>query len=659
MKKNKMMTLLLLPLLVSTIAGCGDKNNSSTDSKTSERNSGGVNVSNSVASEESYSFSQILDTTNLIPKDILDADVEINFAVYVEGQNRVIKDIGNYSPDPNDKTRKYHPEDVSSIELAKYFGAAYKFKEIAPNVKINLMYCSINEYDQMVRDFYEQNGYFPELMWGTDHVVEMLQNGYNFDLNRYSETEYFKQYNEYFLSRFNFGGFQAGFPISAEPWGIFVNMDTLKDYSIVMNLFDENGLCTQEYKDWVDDFTWDNFVSAINKTTNETHAGLSKVVEYFTSYSLPQVNDQFIREGTVDLTSPEVSQTLQKLLNYENEISQKCVYTYDTTGTGSTAKDAFPNAASWRGVENFVKDEYCTFYAEAPWALGTISTYISSTNEKNKNDSSIPVLDTHVDFLPYPKVDSSSPAYTGIAVEGLTVGNQCPVGTVCTNEKMLKMDVASYFAMFMGLDPRSIEGQSTVKYIFDSREYTGSLSLPLAKRGNKFAFQEGETSDPAYEYDDNWQYQLKLWFDIYDLYVTNDEPADVRYFTNITYGLLHMLDSMYMLEGMGDDYVTCLNFWNEPVNIPDAGSTKDIFDNWQGRFTRYGDPDTYAGRIGTDTYVSSVMAALSDIETEINTNSAIAWSFLQECVEEYYGADKGYNVLDKDSRNSYEGSKLI
>ena len=386
---------------------------------------------------------------------------------------------------------------------------------------------------------------------------------------------------------------------------------------------------------------------------------------------MESINSQFIKDGTVDLSSDEVLSTISQLLEYENELAKYCVYNYDETSLGSqlTAKEYYSNAAGWKTVENFVKDQYSTFMAEAPWSLTTISQFIKSNNEKALTDQSVTPLDTKIDFLPYPKVSSDDQAFTGIAVEGLTVGNLCPVGDkdglphCYSNSAELEQKVASYFAMFMGLDPRAIESQATVKYIHGGKEYTGSLTLPLTKRNSKFTWQEDEAyadiPDPAEDFDDNWQYQLALWFDVYDLYVTNNEEPDVRYFENITYGLVQMLDSIYMLDGMGDDYVTCLNFWNEPVNIPDGGDVKDIFDNWQGRYTRFRNEETNMGVLGTTGYVSAVLNHLGEVETEINENSATAWSFLQESVDYYYfdeDFNSLYNVLDKSYRNNYAGS---
>ncbi len=610
-----------------------------------------------------------IDTTGiLLPERVRGANLEIDCCIYVEGSNRRIPDIGNYSEDSNDTTHRYHPEDINYMELAPYFAAASAFNKVCPNVKINLLVYSIGEYNQMIQNYFESYGHLPHIMFGTDHVVEQLCFAYTYDLSRYAEeSPYYNQYNEYLMSRFNFGGFQAAVPISAEPWGIFVNMNDLEKYNIVLDAIDDTyGQCTDEYKNWVDNFTWDSFVNAASTSNTETHAGLSKMVEYFTSYSVPSIYNQYIKEGTIDISSNEIQATITQLLEFENELSQYCVYNYNDTSYGPylTAKEYFTNAAGWKGTENFVKDQYSTFYAEAPWALQAISQFVKSTNEQATIYPYVSPINTKVDFLPYPKLNSNSQAYTGIAVEGLTIGNQCPIGTTCTEDKQLKMDVAAYFAMFMGMDPLAIEARSKVKYTYGGRNCEGHMALPLIKRGVKYAWQEDEEyllkhEDPAAGYDDNWQYQLAKWFEINDLYVTNDQPADVRTFTNITYGLVKMLDSIYMLDGYGDDYVTCLNYWNEPVAVPDVsqdvdeGKTKDIFEDWQERFIQFKDTENNAGVLGTSTYVATVTAQLANIENEINENSDVAWAYLAECVAEYY--EQPYDITNKSYRNNYEG----
>ena len=679
MKNSKFLNLLLLPILAITISSCGDRI-SDISSDTNEYNSTNVDISSEESSYSEREWSQEDDVYDLIPQHVLDAQVEIDYLVYVDGQRDRIPDIGNYCWDktnPEYNTYRYHPEDIYHQELIRIAGAASEFKKIAPGVKINYQFCSISDYNQMIQDYLDAEGHLPHLMHGTDHVVEYLGIGYNHDLSEYSNSEYYQMYNDYFMSRFNFGGFQAGIPVQVDPWGVFVNMDALETFSIVNDVIDSDlGECTDEYKNWVDNFTWEKFVEAVKLSNNETHAGLSRMKEWFLSYSLPTINDQFVSSGTVDISSPEVMEDIKRLLEYENELSKYCVYEYNESSFGAEnsliAKPQFNNAAYWNAAKNFVEDQYATFQAENPWALAYYSQYVSAHNEKVAADvtGTMKPLNPNIDFVPYPKVDEDTQAYTGIAVEGVHVGEQCPVGEdgrkhCATASSELEMEVAAYFAMFLGIDPRAIQGRSEAQSFYNGLLYTGEVGFPLTERGKKFSWQEDDEyahlEDPAENFDDNWQYQLSLWFDVNNLYVIDEKEADVVNFTNVPYGLVKMLDSMYILEGVDDDYITCINYWNEPVNIPEGDGIKDIFDLWQARFWEFRNEETSDGVLGSASYVSNVLSQLSVMENDINTTAEIAWSFLQECVDNYYYSEDFeslYNVLNREERNDYEGSRF-
>ena len=606
-----------------------------------------------------------------IPEEVLNANETINLLVYIEGKEGIMRDIGNYSNDPEDDTKKYHPRDIESPEMVRWFAAASAFKKIAPNVKINLMYTPISTYNRMIGDYKEAYGHLPELMWGTDHVVTMLQEGYCTDLSEYANSEYYHAYNEYFMTRFNFGNFQAAFPLSVDPWGVFVNLDILEDPTnpVVSSIF-EDGYCTNEYKEWVDNLTIDTFTDAVKKTNNEKHAGLSKVVEYFTSYAMPSINESFIKDGKVDLTSDEVKEKIQHMLEKENELSQYCAYVYDKNSTGSIAKDGY-NVQPWNSTQDFALNHKFTFFAESPWALSNISNLI--TNAVKKDSDGIPVLDdngnyipnkearkTKIDFLPYPKADVNSDAYTGAAIEGLVVGNQFRMenGKKVPTQKnaKLKQDIAAYFAMFSSLDPHAINERKEIKYEINYQKFTGSLALPLIKQNYKFSWQDSELLNG---FSDIWSYQMSEWLKLNKLYITNDEEPDLVNFTNITYGLVKMLDSIYALKNVGDEsdnYVRCLNYWNEPVNIEKDGKVISIFERWQDRFTLYR-PNV----IGTNTYVSTIMKQLKEIEESINSNSEEAWLYLSDNVNTLYYDENGNplypDITNRDIRNDYEGSR--
>ena len=392
-------------------------------------------------------------------------------------------------------------------------------------------------------------------------------------------------------------------------------------------------------------------------TTDDTHAGLSKIYPALVSYSAGNIYNKYIQEGKVDFTSAEITQTMKQLLEWESELaadSKYTVYLYDETSVGNRPNNnKYPNAASWAGVANFCRDQYSTFFAEAPWAVPTISQYV----EENGLTGSI-----NVDVLPYPKVSEDDKAYSGVGVGGLVIGNQTPLDGITGNnsykgyssleEALLHQKVAAYFSMFMNADPRAIESRSHIKYLYNDIYYTGDITLPLTKKGFRYDWQsdpELAANDPSQDYEDNWQYQLALYLQLYDLYLTNDQPADVEDFTNVAYGLTTMLNCIY-----GDE-VTALNFANEPVNIFVDGEPVDIFEDWNLRQEYFIDPETLTGTLGTSTYVDTILSHLADLENFINDNTKNVWYDLQDNIDMYYGAGK-YNVLDRSYRNDYEGS---
>ena len=101
MKKN-ILVLSLISMLSLTISGCGDNtisdlsNTPSNDdlSNTPSDESSSGNIYESM-SDESYKGSIEEDYTKLIPDDVLNASVSIDFLTYIEGQDGYITDIGN------------------------------------------------------------------------------------------------------------------------------------------------------------------------------------------------------------------------------------------------------------------------------------------------------------------------------------------------------------------------------------------------------------------------------------------------------------------------------------------------------------------------------------------------------------------------------------
>ena len=72
------------------------------------------------------------------------------------------------------QVRKYGPEDIQFMDLAKFVGAAQAFKNYAPNVKINVIYCDSSEYEQTIRAYREQYGHLPHVFHPSLKIVDMI-----------------------------------------------------------------------------------------------------------------------------------------------------------------------------------------------------------------------------------------------------------------------------------------------------------------------------------------------------------------------------------------------------------------------------------------------------------------------------------------------------
>ena len=203
MKKSNLIKLLMLPLLLVSTSGCNETNNeqeTSTDKPSVEES---IKPSTPVdptdvpsepetpsdtpsdilsdltesieepTEEPSYNFDPKEDVYGLLPERVKNAELEIDLLIYIVGQDGVMKDIGNYSPDlvngiPTDletgEQRKYGPEDIKLSDLAKFVGAAQEFKKYAPGVKINVIYCTDTEYNNTMKAYNDQYGHLPHIM---------------------------------------------------------------------------------------------------------------------------------------------------------------------------------------------------------------------------------------------------------------------------------------------------------------------------------------------------------------------------------------------------------------------------------------------------------------------------------------------------------------
>ena len=544
--------------------------------------------------------SDSFEKSKLIPEEVLNANVEIDilFDKQAEGYD-TYTDIGKY-----DKPIEY-------VELFRFFSAAKEFNKIAPNVKINLI-TSENKGDYVYK-----KGHQPHLIVIGDSVNTIIPSNYIIDgsvtdLSRYADAIYFKKYNDNIVNSFNFGGFQLAFPLQFDPYGVFVNLDHLQEGKVVSEVL-TNGLCSEEYKEYVDNFTYDSFVDSVRKTTTATHVGLDYLNTLIPNLSLDNFYSSIVKNNYIDLDGKEAIVQTTKLLECENELSKYCLYEYGTMGY--RYKDQFFNAAPWNVKKNFIIDKYSTFSAEFPWNLSTISYYAKQNS-----------VEFNLDYLPYPKIDGTSSFKSGVSATGVAVGNLCPIGLsgaerCYSSNAKLEMDVASYFAMFMSIDPRAHNAYYEMRTTNNEK---GVPLLPLVEKNIAVDLQND--FNISSDFDDLFNYQLSYYLQNNDLLITDDKLPDVVNYTNVKYGFAKVLNTIY-----GENPTAIYLNHTPSLNIM----------SWS---KRYHNSESIEGSVGTDSYVTTILSKLDRIEKDLNYHIDDYWLNIQNGLDKNYGKNK-YKVI--------------
>ncbi len=616
MKKN----CLLSSLLVLALCGCGGGNDNPSTSTTVVDPSSRPSESTSTNTSSSWSepeISQEDDVVKMIPQEVLNYEGSIDILIYIEGQDNTMVDIGS---------SRYTTQDLFDTDIAKYAAAAREFRKIAPKVKFNVIYCNINDFDERIQQYNDQNGHLPHIIHPTKQFYEMMENGLVADLSRYSDSEYFQSLNPSFMEKLTFGNFVAAFPTHYAPYGMFVNKNILKKDSIV----DPTNQIA--YEEWVDNLTYEEFVNVCKETYHPyENAGLSHVTEMAQSLSYPSIYKQYCETGEIEFNNEDV----KKMLELESELADYS--TFDYSVSANTTKDEFTDVKFWNVNDSFVNG-YFTFDMEAPWNIGVISQ-IAENAGKGHND---------FDFMPYPKADENTDNYVGIGIGGLVIGDQCPISNgekKCRSAtSQLEMDVAAYFTMFMITDPRAIKAEAEIEFkINDNTGATskGVVPLPLIDKNFRFSWQDDPEvvasigGDPSEGFDNNWEYQMSLYLKTYKTWwddSTNPEP-DVKYFTNVNYGLSKIIDIVY------EQPENVIDYRSLPLTINPGGSEViNIMEDWSDRYEDY--------VLTSETYVADLIAKLPEMQEKVNSNTRTAYEFFQECLDDFYGVGK-YNVMEK------------
>ena len=568
------------------------------------------------------------DELHLIPESVLNWNGEIDFLMYFEGHTGGYKDIGS---------GQYTTADLNDSAIARFVSSAVEFKKLAPNIKINLLWCPIADYGNEIIRYVSSHGHYPHIMHSVDHVNEVIQQGMATDLSEYNHSEYYQSYDPSVLAEFNFGGFQGAVPYMLYPMGVFVNTALLERRYIPYDT-DVLGVDSQgeiDFSKW----TFENFVDICKRVSdfNNSIAALPHMSQDIVSYAVASINQNFIFNKRVNLDTA----LIRDLIDLEAELSKYTAYIYPDA---NKPRDGMTNINDWSGGVDFIEKEKFAFNADMPWNVGVLST-VATNAAKEEN----------FDYLPWPKAEEDADLFDGMIAEGLTIGNQCPLRK-CTDEEKAAQDAAAYFAMFLTADPRAIEARNDIEWIMPNdgaanggELMKGIVDLPMSKKDWLFSFEknsEEETEpgiEPESETDEEiepeFYRQLRNWFKCYSTWwikESEDDEPDVYEYSNIKPGIKKIFEIFYDEHDNGRHR---LNYYGKPDNIPsETGGTKDIMEPWYGRYEH----NNFIVNDGI-AWTSSLKNSLSAIETEINARIEQVYDYFQELVDANYGKGK-YNV---------------
>lgn len=511
---------------------------------------------------------------------VLEYKGDIDVFMYIYGQDKAWLDVGYPG--------KYGPEDIGDESQALFFAAAKEFKKLYPDIRINVYSGNGDEqYVQNFNNYYVRNGHVPHVIHHVNTTPELLTGGYVADLSQYkNKFETYNIINPELMKYFNYGGFQAAVPFGCYPTGLFINYGTLEDLYI-------------ESDDLVNNWTVATLDNIITAERMVETAGIVELESGWMNFIVPTIFKQYVENNTVDLTSMDVVELINMESNWYNYAAFDI---HNQTRVGSYG--------NWQKNQMLI-DGAARIMLGEQFKMGSLAQQAEAAG-----------IAEDLDFYPWPALNEDSSPSIALDFGAINVGNQCPVGSDCSEESKLAQEAAAYFAMFMVADTRSIKAASEIEW--QSGEGDGLIhkigaikGFPVVKKGVSLSFLDNE---------DEYETQLGYFFDNYGAY--EGKP-----------GFSMVLD----LYEKNEIYVCSKKVF--PFLVPEGGTggTKDILEKWTNRYLGDGTTD-----VGSSTWTGWVESNLPIWTNDINRNSSTAWAYLTEQMISYYDLAADFDASIKD-----------
>lgn len=540
---------------------------------------------------------------------ILEYKGDIDVMMYIIGHTDTYLDIGN---------PKWTSEDIIDQSAALFFAAAREFKKIYPDIKINMYSCDGADghpsYYESYRNYLSNHDNRPpHIMHHVNSIPTMLESGIIADFSQYKdEFPLYKYLNKDLLKYSNYGGFQA-----SVPFGVYPKTITLNTY-----LYEGEGSYGEMPAPEPGEWTLDALDALITSRKPQVGgvAGLINLDIDMPNFVLPTIYKNYIEGKNVDLNTPEVRHML--------ELEYKWNKDYVWYNPDSSEKITGQEWHNWQKVELMSKDR-AVVQLDRSFSMGGLS------QKAVKNGTA-----DHLDMYPYPGLTEEDDLSLGIMFGALHLGNQCPIinnKETCTKQQRLAQEAAAYFATFMVSDPRSIKAASEIEWNnptsddesdYEKGKVVGAIKgFPVLSRtdenGNPYALPVSVEG-----VEDEYNQQLSYFLKNYPTWNPETKP-----------GVAKVME-MYS----NNDFIVCSdNFYPWVIPDNDTGGTKNIFGVWNGRWYTKALGEV---NINSVTWASTVAGLLNNWANDINSNTEMAWNYIEECMHQYYKLPADFDVRD-------------
>ncbi len=535
--------------------------------------------------------------------EALDTDIAGEVSVMLwSGDGSYVEDIGS---------KTYTAAELTGQNQATVYAVAKAFKEVYPNVKVNVYAKSAGpndggvSWDQEMENFKNEHGTYPS-MWASTNLVQDVKKGIVADLTQFKDDPLYKSFNPSVMQLMNYYGLQAGLPQFLQPWGIYVNKALAENNNIDVPDPDWD---IDEYTDFITSADKETFWGDMDVPTSIIFTGVTTLAQQLSEKAAPKsglFGGMFGSDGDfVDFNSDEV----RALIPYISEWSDVAVWPQNDIGAMNMD---IMNANWWWGHKMFMENALLTNSGD-PWMMG------DGANPTPGHWGAIHSEDW--DIYPRPSTDYQDNT-VGIVLDPFAVYNACLVDddAECTEEEDTQLQLNYTFASFWTADTRSWEARAAQEF-----NDGGTLEAPLYKSAmnDSFPFVTGEA----------FEEQMGIWYRpaIHQRFA---DPVKMPGFQEV----LRIWEAGQFWDISDKAYP-----WTATID----GVAENNLYEWQNLYNPAvltGNPEATAPRRTDPDFTSTALSKLEEFNATMNNRFEISVAELQDALIEFYGfAESDFN----------------